>query len=149
MSSKGPSNCCLMALSVACYSFQLRVALVCSSSNQAICGPVAPVGIMGVGTGLKGAMKAVAASFWYTSGVTVRARRPSWPFPTLEGTYAALAFSCRLALTMVANVGMPSTGLILGFGKTSTIRSTEADMFHCKQVSGTYARKQESTNNFQ
>ena len=76
---------------MAMYSFQLRVASVCSSSNQDISGPVAPVGIMRVGPGLMGAMKSVAARFRYTTGVTVRDRRPSWPFPRLECTDAALA----------------------------------------------------------
>ena len=89
MSSKAPSNCYLRALSVARYSFQLRVASVCSSSNQAISGPVAPVGLMGVSPGLMGAMKAVAARIQYTAGVTVRDRRPSWPFPRLEWTDSA------------------------------------------------------------
>ena len=110
---------------------------------------MAPVGIMGVGTGLMGEMKAVAARFRYTYVVTVRVRRQSCPFPRLEWTDAALVLSCRLVLAMVANVGMPSNGLIVGCGKPSMMRSTESGMLHCKWVSVTYARNQESTNNCQ
>ena len=149
MSSKALSNCCLRAVSVARYSFQLRVASMCSSSNRSICGPVAPVGIMGVGTGLMGAMKAVAVRFRYTYGVTVRDRRQSCPFPRLEWTDAALVLSCRLVSAMVENVGMPITGLIVGCGNPPTMQSTESGMLRCKWVSGMYAKKQKSTNNCQ
>ena len=97
-----PMTCCFSALSVARYSLKLFRLVLWPRVIAEIWAAVAFGAMTGMAPGLAGGTNAMLDSMLYSAGVTVRYSNPSSPSPRLDWAEAALAFSCKLRLSIVS-----------------------------------------------